>query len=281
MIISKYKKTLIKIDSLLLKGNLYKIYVYISSFRIRYHAKYVLDYLILILKIFKLILSPLKKKQQNSHKNYFFNFKKRQLRLLTFWNNNFEHIIKSNLTGDIVECGVGNGETLSYILFNLIYKKNSFIDKKKYIGFDSFQGFPHPSIEDASPRNPKKGEWNHTDEKFVLGNLKKMGFTDKDLEYVSFIKGFFKDILNNNNYLTERIAILHLHCDLYESYKLSLEHFYPKVVEGGIIVFNGLDYSVEEFVGIRKVINDFFGSEVKNIKKCNISEKYFLIKNKL
>ena len=154
--------------------------------------------------------------------------------------------------------------------------------KKKYIGFDSFEGFPEPTIEDRSIRNARKSNWNHTDEKFVLGNLKKMGFTDKDFECVSFIKGFFKDTFNNNHYLVEKIAILHLDCDLYEAHKLSLEHFYPKVVEGGIIVFDDINtpdgISLNDFPGASKAINEFLGSKVKNIKKCNISGKYFLIK---
>ena len=62
----------------------------------------------------------------------------------------FNHIIKNSLRGDIVECGVGNGFHLSFILFNMITKNE--LGKKKYYGFDSFEGFPTPSEEDISPR---------------------------------------------------------------------------------------------------------------------------------
>ena len=51
---------------------------------------------------------------------------------------------------DIVECGVGNGQTLSYILFNLTYNVKHF--NRRYIGFDSFEGFPEPGDEDNSRR---------------------------------------------------------------------------------------------------------------------------------
>ena len=33
-------------------------------------------------------------------------------------------------------------------------------ESKKIFGFDSFCGFPNPTKEDRSPRNPKKGDWN-------------------------------------------------------------------------------------------------------------------------
>ena len=36
--------------------------------------------------------------------------------------------------------------------------------------------------------------------------------------------------------------------------------------------------SLNDFPGASKAINEFLGSKVKNIKKCNISGKYFLIK---
>src|SRR3989344_5450284 len=61
----------------------------------------------------------------------------------------------SGVDGDVVECGVGKGVS-TQILVLLLNNENK---GRKFWGFDSFEGFPEPTKEDASYRNPKKGEW--------------------------------------------------------------------------------------------------------------------------
>ena len=140
------------------------------------------------IKIFRSLY--LIKKTKSFHKNYVTNIDNlRQYKSLTYWNNHFNHLSANDVEGDIVECGVGNGQTLSYILFNLTYNEKHF--NRKYIGFDSFEGFPEPSDKDNSPRNPKKGEWNHTNEEFVISNLNDLGFKDIHYKKIKFIKGFY------------------------------------------------------------------------------------------
>ena len=36
------------------------------------------------------------------------------------FNNLFNHLSINKVEGDVIECGVGNGQTLSYILFNIM-----------------------------------------------------------------------------------------------------------------------------------------------------------------
>ena len=74
-----------------------------------------------------------KKKIRSFHKNYLIKIDNlRQYNSLTYWNNHFNHLSANDVEGDIVECGVGNGQTLSYILFNLSGNKKTScnIDKK-------------------------------------------------------------------------------------------------------------------------------------------------------
>ncbi len=191
------------------------------------------------------------------------------------WNNYFSHVIKNSLEGDIVECGVGDGFHLSFILNNM--KTNYELKNKKYFGFDSFEGFPEPSEEDISQRNPKKGDWGHTDENYVLNNLIKIGFDETDFKNIKFIKGYFNKTLKDQKNLIDQICLLHLDCDLYQSYKDSLEFLYPKVVKNGLIIFDEyLDQN--DFPGAIKAIDEFFGENIKNIQKCNASGKYYIIK---
>ena len=134
-----------------------------------------------------------------------------------------------------------------------------------------------PSEKDISPRNPKKGDWDHTNEDYVKYNLKKVGFDEKDFIKIQFIKGYFNESFLNNQDLIKEISLLHLDCDLYKSYKESLEFMYPKVVQNGIIVFDEyLDQ--KNFPGAIKAIDDFFGQKIQDIQKCDITGKYYLIK---
>ena len=53
---------------------------------------------------------------------------------------------------------------------------------------------------------------------------------EKIRNQVHLIKGFFDETLHKYE---GKIALLHLDCDLYESYKISLEILYGKVSSGG------------------------------------------------
>lgn len=172
-----------------------------------------------------------------------------------------------DLPGDVVECGVGKGRTFLYLV-NLARREGK---KRNVWGFDSFEGFPEPSLLDTSSRNPKKGDWNETsvdDIKEILKSAAVMG------DNVHLIKGFFPR--NFNQYSKEPIAFLHLDVDLYQSYKDCLEYFAPFVVEGGIILFD--EYKSSKWPGATRAIDEFVtknGYEIKHL----FAEKYYLIKH--
>jgi hypothetical protein len=73
------------------------------------------------------------------------------------------------------------------------------------------------------------------------------------------------------------IALLHLDCDLYESYKLALETFYDKVQPDGVIMFD--EYADERWPGARKAIDEFFVHKPEAVQahaKCDW--KYYATK---
>jgi len=218
------------------------------------------------------------KKVKSFHKNYVTNIDNlRQYKSLTYWNNHFNHLSANDVEGDIVECGVGDGQTLSYILFNLTYNEKHF--NRRYIGFDSFEGFPEPNNEDNSTRNPKKGEWNHTDEEFVISNLNYLGFKDKHYEKIKFIKGFFERTFQQEKDNVTKISLLHIDCDLYSSTKFSLETWFDKLEKNGIIVFDEYLNSATKFPGAVKAIDDFLGIGKNKIRVCPYTKQYYFIKS--
>ncbi len=211
------------------------------------------------------------------HRNFVTSLKDlRQYILLTYWNMLFNLLETNKVKGDILECGVGNGTTLSFILFNLV--RNDKHKDRLYFGFDSFEGFPDPGLNDKnSIKKIRKGDYGHTDEKFVLDNLNNLGFKISDFKKIEFIKGFYEDSFSQEYKNITKISLLHIDCDLYSSTKISLETWFDKVEKNGLIVFDEYLNS-PGFPGAAKAIDEFLGEDKNKIKKCPISNKYYLIK---
>jgi O-methyltransferase len=178
-----------------------------------------------------------------------------------------------NVPGDVVECGVGWGRSLLPLAILVRLEEKG----RKVWGFDSFEGFPDPSPEDASPRNVQKGEWK-TDMLSVLKMLRSSGL---DTEFINsrftLIKGFFKESLES--YRGDSVALLHIDVDLYQSYLDVLERLYPQVAPGGVIMFDEYANTMEylKFPGAKKAIDEYFKGK-EPILRDPISGKYYTIK---
>ena len=156
-----------------------------------------------------------------------------------------------DLEGSLVECGFGHGKTANiftnFMLDEIIQKRNMHF-------YDSFTGFPTPSKEDKSERNPQKGQWA-----VPIEEAKKV--KEKANVPVEVVKGYFEDTIKVYN--GGPIAVLHIDCDLYQSYKTVLETLYDKVVTGGLIMFDEYGEG-EKWPGGVKAVNEFF--EDKNVE---------------
>jgi hypothetical protein len=172
--------------------------------------------------------------------------------------------------GDIVECGVslGHGALLLTLFSDYIGKP------RVYYGFDSFEGFPDPVEKDEVTPITGKGFWANPPDT-VLKVLRD-GRLDEDIIHnrIHLMKGWFDKTLPKYE---GRIALLHLDCDLYESYKISLETLFDKVQPGGVIMFD--EYGDSRWPGASKAIDEFFRDRPETIQshpKC--TWKYYVIK---
>ncbi len=159
--------------------------------------------------------------------------------------------------GDIVECGVWNGGSAAVMgLANATTSVN--VQERRIWLFDSFQGVP-PATERDGPVERKSyfEGWNKGSIEKVKQVFSKIGVS---LDNVRIIPGWFNDTLRTA--AVERIAILHIDADWYDSVKLVLDVFYEKVVPGGFIILN--DYNTWE--GCNRALNDFITERrLKNI----------------
>ena len=145
-----------------------------------------------------------------------------------------------NIPGDVVELGIYKGGSAYYstLFMNLIE------DKRKYILVDSFEGFEKMSIYDPIE---KKDMFKDASYRQVFNN-----FTD--FNNTKIFKGYIPKILNSLN--DKNYSFVYYDCDLYEPALDSLNHFFPKLSEGGFFLID--DYCVTKyFLVVRKAVKKF------------------------
>ena len=103
-------------------------------------------------------------------------------------------------------------------------------------------------IHDQSNEELKKlrKHWSSS-EKFVRNILDEFDFIEI---YNGWIPDRFKEVEN------KKFQFVHLDVDLYEPTRDSLNFFYPKLVQGGVIVCD--DYNFSTFPGAKKAWDNFF-----------------------
>ncbi len=148
-------------------------------------------------------------------------------------------IVKTQVSieGDLAEVGVYQGGSAKLICE---VKKG----KKLYL-FDTFTGLPEVSNDDThfGKKYWHNNEFSNTSMEAIKKLLNKY-------DDVHIIEGIFpesgKEIINN------RFCFVHLDVDLYKSTIDSLRFFFPKMVQGGIILIH--DYHSN---GIQKAFTEF------------------------
>tara|TARA_B100000963_G_scaffold359648_1_gene387579 strand:+ start:527 stop:1228 length:702 start_codon:yes stop_codon:yes gene_type:complete len=205
-------------------------------------------------KLFKQIRHP------KSVNDYYHIFNSSNAMNVVYWWEFFKQV--QGINGDIVECGVGRARSL--ITLSAINKLTSALegcDERRIFALDSFQGFPEPTFNDKSARNPKKGEWSRSPNnqfsytpKAIEKILKNAGIDSE----ITYLKGFFDKI--TSNFQSDAIAILHLDGDLYGSVLHPLKNLWKKLVIGGIIVIDDFLFDKQDdepFPGARKAVMEF------------------------
>lgn len=177
----------------------------------------------------------------------------------------------SELPGDIVECGVSIGQGALTFLLLCDYCGI----ERDYFGFDSFEGFPSPQLQDGL--TPIKGTRFYANPpEAVLRTLKDGGISESEVhEKVNLIKGWFHETLPHYN---RTIAVLHLDGDLYDSYLTPLQPLYDMVTPGGVIMFD--EYNDHRWPGATKAVDEFFADKPERIQahpKC--PWKYFVVRS--
>jgi len=171
------------------------------------------------------------------------------------------YLVKAEVPGAFVECGVWKGGAT--MLMALTLMKMSAADRQLYL-FDTFQGMTPPTEKDAvawsgQPVQEKwaedqRGEknnfgWWAVSRQEVLKNLGSTGYPE---ELVTAVEGDVVSTIPAQS--PGKIALLRLDTDWYESTLHELQHLYPCVQRGGVLLLD--DYG--HFTGARKAVDEYF-----------------------
>jgi len=166
--------------------------------------------------------------------------------------DNIEHcvidLIRRNVPGDLIETGVWRGGAAIFMRGIL----KAYDDTKRVVWVaDSFEGLPKPDPT-RYPYDSGDDIWTFSQLKVSLEEVKRnfarYGLLD---DQVRFLGGWFRDTLPHAP--IERLALLRLDGDMYESTIQALQHLYSKVSVGGYIIID--DYGLLE--PCRAAVEDF------------------------
>ena len=197
---------------------------------------------------------------------------------LNLWSilQSIKYISYNKIPGDIVECGIYNGNTLS-LLGKLINKYN--LDKKIW-GYDTFeQGFLKNSYSefDIDFKNKKVALENDNTRYFtvseVISNINQQDSFDPNKYFL--IKGDIIKTLDDKKNIPNKISFLRMDTDIYATTKKQLEILYPKLSIGGILHID--DYGLSP--GAKKAVNEYFENQNIWLHRVDLSCRY-LIKEK-
>ena len=181
-----------------------------------------------------------------------------------------------DLPGDVVELGVYRGGSLMAFA-NFMEIRNMGDRHKKVVGFDNFAGFGEMDEKDGAP-NPGVGKvpggFSSDDFEAPLLDAIRIFDADRFIPYkprIHLVKGDIEKTVPT--YVEEnpgmRICLLHFDVDLYRPTLTGLEHLWPLVVPGGIVVFD--EYGIPPWEGESKAVDEFFQNQNIELRRFDWS----------
>jgi O-methyltransferase len=175
-----------------------------------------------------------------------------------------DHIIRHRIQGDIVECGVWRGGSMMAVALALMARGDA--SRHLYL-YDTFEGMSEPTGEDRSvsgesaqaqlARTPRgEGVWCEAGIDDVRANLASTGYP---IERIHFVRGKVEDTIPGT--LPQRIALLRLDTDWYESTRHELTHLYPLLSRHGLLIID--DYG--HWQGARQAVDEYFADSAEPV----------------
>lgn len=169
-----------------------------------------------------------------------------------------KYLDEKSIAGDIVECGVWKGGSMMAVAEMLLAAGDA--SRALYL-FDTFEGMSSPADADvdiagepavkllaSSDRMDDESIWCRATLDTVKNALGSTGYPSEKIHYV---QGMVEQTIPGA--APDKIALLRLDTDWYESTRHELEHLFPRLVKGGVLIVD--DYG--HWQGARKAVDEY------------------------
>lgn len=163
-----------------------------------------------------------------------------------------ERVVASDVAGDVVEFGCYVGTTSVYLAGRL-----QSTDRQLWL-YDSFEGLPPKTSEDASPAG----------EQFVTGELlatKKQlvkHLVQAHVPMPRITKGWFSDLTDRD--VPQTISFAFLDGDYYHSIKDPLQLIWSRLSPGAVVVVD--DYANEALPGAARAVDEWLRTHTASLR---------------
>ncbi len=172
-----------------------------------------------------------------------------------------EYLSAAGIAGDFVECGVWRGGSMMCAALTLLRAAD--ISRQLYL-YDTFEGMVPPLLADVDlngqpaaarlsleKRTESSHIWAYAPIDTVHGNMASTGYPEDNITYV---RGPVEQTIPDT--VPETIALLRLDTDWYASTRHELEHLFPRLVKGGVLIID--DYG--HWQGARRAVDEYFST---------------------
>jgi O-methyltransferase len=172
------------------------------------------------------------------------------------------YIAKGKIPGAIIECGVWRGGSMLAVARTLIDCNDA--NRHLYL-FDTYEGMPQPGALDVRQIDGVKAAdfMNDPNEDHCIASLETvkqtMGLSNYDPNLVNYVVGRVEETIPKQ--APQSIALLRLDTDWYASTRHELEHLFPRLAPGGVLIID--DYGWWD--GARRAVDEYFKDSEKPI----------------
>jgi O-methyltransferase len=160
----------------------------------------------------------------------------------------------SSLEGILIECGCWKGLS-SYIICNYLRQSQPSFKGEGFRVVDSFAGLSEPTPFDAITDLTVAGKPQTSGQPAgaFAATLEEVKNTLADFPAITYFQGWIPPVLEMLP--DAQYKFVHIDVDLYEPVHHSIVYFYPRLVNGGVIIFD--DYGSLYWPGAKKAVDDY------------------------
>ena len=171
-----------------------------------------------------------------------------------------EYVVRRDIPGDFVECGVWRGGSSMAVALTL--SRLGVRDRRLWL-YDTFGSMPPAGEHDRdyagqAMTNGALDDVNnavHTAGLTLPEVRAAIESTDYPRDQVTYVEGLVEETIAR--FAPEQIALLRLDTDWYESTRHELVELYPRLERGGVLIVD--DYG--HFAGARKAVDEYFAGD--------------------